>query len=90
MGETLPFMLERIIPQTANWPGANERQRELRQVWDENIWVTTSGMFTLGPMSCVLKTTKIDRILFSVDYPLEDNKDGFQFIKELQESGLLL
>ncbi|KAH7012955.1 hypothetical protein EDB80DRAFT_570063 [Ilyonectria destructans] len=89
MGETLPFMLDRIIPQTANWPEAAQRQRELRQVWDENIWVTTSGMFTLAPMACLLRTTKIDHILYSVDYPLEDNADGLKFMTELSESGLV-
>ncbi|RTE71223.1 hypothetical protein BHE90_014369 [Fusarium euwallaceae] len=89
MGETLPFMLDRIIPQTANWPGASERKKELRQVWDENIWVTTSGMFALGPMECLLRTTKIDRILYSVDYPLEDNADGLRFMTELRGSGLV-
>ncbi|KAK7222841.1 hypothetical protein V2G26_010844 [Clonostachys chloroleuca] len=89
MGETLPFMLDRIIPQTANWPGATSRVKELRQVWDENIWVTTSGMFALGPMACLLRTTKIDRILYSVDYPLEDNQDGFKFLEELRDSGLV-
>ncbi|KAH6970542.1 hypothetical protein BKA56DRAFT_636212 [Ilyonectria sp. MPI-CAGE-AT-0026] len=89
MGETLPFMLDRIIPQTANWPGAAERQRELRQVWDENIWITTSGMFALGPMACLLRTTKIDRIMFSVDYPLEGNDEGLRFIEDLRASGLV-
>ncbi|KAL2669792.1 hypothetical protein Neosp_015237 [[Neocosmospora] mangrovei] len=86
MGETLPFMLDRIIPRTAEWPEASVGKRELRQVWDENIWVTTSGMFTMGPMECLLKTTKIDRILFSVDYPLEGNDEGYDFLKKLKQS----
>lgn len=89
MGETLPFMLDRIIPQTENWPEAKHRQRGFRSVWDENIWVTTSGLFTLGPMSCLLRTTKIDRILFSIDYPLERNEDGLKFMEDLAESGLV-
>jgi predicted TIM-barrel fold metal-dependent hydrolase len=65
------------------------RDRTLKQVWDENIWVTTSSMFTLPPLYLLLKTTKIDRILYSVDYPFASNKAGEEFIKELSKSGFV-
>ncbi|KAG5800960.1 hypothetical protein H9Q69_000087 [Fusarium xylarioides] len=39
-GEMLPFMMERIEKLSVRW---GKRQRPWRQVWDENIWITTSG-----------------------------------------------
>jgi predicted TIM-barrel fold metal-dependent hydrolase len=85
-GELVPFLLERT---NAALNVMAPRDRTLKQVWDENIWVTTSGMFTLPPFYCLLKTTKIDRILYSVDYPFANNSDGVEFIRELSNSGLV-
>ena len=89
MGEMLPFMLDRIYPIAAHWPDAESRTRSLREVWDSNIWVTTSGMFSLAPMKCLLTTTKASRIIYSVDYPLAANEQGVEFLQKLQESGLV-
>ena len=87
MGEMLPFMIERIqVRMTSNW---GSHKRGFLTVWAENFWVTTSGMWYLGPMACLLRAVKIDRILYSVDYPLESNLDGSQFIRDLQNSGLV-
>ncbi|KAI9286773.1 hypothetical protein BC943DRAFT_375951 [Umbelopsis sp. AD052] len=85
-GELVPFLLERT---NAVLNVMAPRDRTLKQVWDENIWVTPSGMFTLPPCYCLLKTTKIDRILYSVDYPFANISDGVEFIRELANSGLV-
>ncbi|KXH25225.1 2-Hydroxy-4-oxobutane-1 [Colletotrichum simmondsii] len=91
MGEMLPFMLDRIIGMSARWPAPSgrERKRGLRQVWDENVWITTSGMFSLAPMACLLQETKVERIMFSVDYPFAGNGAGKEFMNKLKESGLV-
>ncbi|TQV93822.1 2-amino-3-carboxymuconate-6-semialdehyde decarboxylase [Cordyceps javanica] len=86
MGEMLPFQLDRCVAISERWEA---KQRGLRQVWRENIWVTTSGMFTLTPLRCLLQTMPIDHVLFSVDYPFSANETGFQFLKEIEESGLI-
>ncbi|KAI9762977.1 MAG: hypothetical protein M4579_000040 [Chaenotheca gracillima] len=86
MGEMIPFVLDRTLRMMSGW---EPRERDFRQVWDENIWLTTSGMFTLAPLSCVLRTTKMDRILFSVDYPFSTNEQGRDFIDEVARSGLV-
>ncbi|KAB2577372.1 Decarboxylase orsB [Lasiodiplodia hormozganensis] len=90
MGEMLPFQLDRIIDITEgmNTPEWN-RQRGLRQVWESNIWITTSGMFSLAPMTCLLKVTSPDKIMLSVDYPFSANEKGKQFIDDLWNSGLV-
>ncbi|EKG19353.1 Amidohydrolase 2 [Macrophomina phaseolina MS6] len=91
MGEMLPFQLDRIIDiseglQTPEWTG---RQRGLREVWESNIWITTSGMFSLAPLACLLKVTSPEKIMLSVDYPFSANEKGKQFIDDLWNSGLV-
>jgi predicted TIM-barrel fold metal-dependent hydrolase len=86
MGEMTPFMIERVQRFSGRWA---HRQRPLMTVWAENVWFTTSGMFTLGPLACLLRTVSVEKILFSVDYPFEDNQAGRRFIEEVRESGLL-
>jgi predicted TIM-barrel fold metal-dependent hydrolase len=85
-GEMLPFMLERIEKLCHRW---GKRERSFRQVWDTNLWITTSGVWSLAPLACILQNTKMDRILYSVDYPFEKNENGLKWIKELQKSGLV-
>lgn len=86
MGEMLPFMLERIIRFTKKqWP---ERKRDLQTVWDQNIYITTSGMFAVAPMACLLRVCKVEHILYSVDYPFSSNEEGKDFVAELANSGL--
>jgi len=85
-GEMLPFMLQRISNLSVRW---GERQRKIKQVWDENIWITTSGVWSLDPLRCILHNTKIDHILYSVDYPFEKNENGLRWMQELEQSGLV-
>jgi predicted TIM-barrel fold metal-dependent hydrolase len=85
-GEMLPFMLERIMVLSKRW---GERKRLFKEVYDENIWITTSGVWSVSPMACILRNTKIDHILYSVDYPFAKNEDGVVFMNELKESGLV-
>jgi predicted TIM-barrel fold metal-dependent hydrolase len=85
-GEMVPFMLDRVSGFYERNP---DHRRSLMTVWHENIWVTTSGMFTLTPFASLICATKVDRIMYSVDYPFEDNKDGEEFLKKLEKSGLV-
>jgi predicted TIM-barrel fold metal-dependent hydrolase len=87
MGEMLPFMIERIEARLTNNLGSHNRS--FLTVWAENIWVTMSGMLYMGPLACLLRAVKKDRILFGVDYPLEDNMDGRRFLGEVEKSGWL-
>ncbi|KAK2034147.1 amidohydrolase 2 [Colletotrichum zoysiae] len=87
MGEMLPFMLGRAVRFSADWP--SPPRRGLREVWDANVWVTTSGMFSLAPMACLLRETRAERVLFSVDYPFSGNAEGRAFMDELRASGLV-
>lgn len=83
----LPFQLDRIIGMSHMW--SPDRQRDLRTVWRENIWVTTSGMFSLAPLACLLRMSPIDKIMYSVDYPFSENTKGIPFVEAMETSGLL-
>jgi predicted TIM-barrel fold metal-dependent hydrolase len=85
MGEMIPFQFERIITVASTWG----LKRGFRQVWRENIWITTSGMFALPPLVCLLQTTDISHVLYSVDYPFSSNEKGLAFVEDVQKSGLL-
>lgn len=85
-GEMLPFQLDRILPMSRGW---GLRQRGLKVVWNENIWVTTSGMFSIAPFECLRRCSPMSHILFSVDYPFAKNTQGVNFMHELEEKGIL-
>jgi predicted TIM-barrel fold metal-dependent hydrolase len=46
------------------WRGS--RDRSFLTVWNENFWITTSGMWSLGPFACLIRMTAMDRILYSM------------------------
>lgn len=92
MGEMLPYQLDRIYPMTEGSGSGGifgGIKRGLRQVWKENIWVTTSGMFSLAPFACLLRMSDISKIMFSVDYPFADNRKGLEFMEELIKSKMV-
>ena len=79
-------MLDRQARATRAW---THLKRPLLDVWHKNIWVTTSGMFSVAPLECLLKSTTMDRVLFSVDYPFSPNQMGAEFIREIESKGVL-
>jgi 2,3-dihydroxybenzoate decarboxylase len=45
-----------------------------------NFHVTTSGNFCPPAFACTLDVMGADRVMFSVDYPMDDNQAGSEFI----------
>jgi predicted TIM-barrel fold metal-dependent hydrolase len=86
MGEFMPYMFERFERSARLW---GKRERDLRTVWNENIWITTSGHFALPPFECLVKTIPRDRVLYSVDYPFSTTERGLQFVEEIEKAGIL-
>ncbi|KAI1341729.1 hypothetical protein F5Y15DRAFT_413657 [Xylariaceae sp. FL0016] len=85
MGEMMPYMLQRIQRVSSRWG----KERSFREVWDTNLWLTTSGNWALDPLACMLRNTKHDRIMYSVDYPFAKSPDGLTWLEELEESGMV-
>jgi predicted TIM-barrel fold metal-dependent hydrolase len=58
-------------------------ERPIGQQITEQVWITTSGIFTEPPFLAALMTFGIDRIMFSVDYPYASNAKGRAFLDRL-------
>ncbi|KAL9087073.1 MAG: hypothetical protein Q9159_003837 [Coniocarpon cinnabarinum] len=86
MGEMMPYQLARIQRISRSW---GERQRSFEQVWNENVWITTSGNWSLDPLACLLRNTRVDRIMWSVDYPFAEFGPARDWLVELRASGLV-
>jgi predicted TIM-barrel fold metal-dependent hydrolase len=50
----------------------------------DQVWVTTSGLFTLPPLEIALAVFGADRVLFSIDYPFSTNRTGRNFLDALK------
>ncbi len=82
MGESLPFMLARSEA-VVGGELRNISRRSLADTILQQVWLTTSGFFTVPPFMTALTTFGADRILFSVDYPFSANAAGRQFLDNL-------
>jgi 2,3-dihydroxybenzoate decarboxylase len=81
MGEALPFYLWRIDSRfKINQPKVSLRQMPSAYI-RRNIAVTTSGVFSPEPLRCAIDAMGLDRVMFSVDYPLEYSDEAAQFIE---------
>jgi uncharacterized protein len=80
-GEMLPFMLARadefLRPE---WTGLAGPPSDYLL---RNVWVTTSGLFSLPPLLCTVQVFGVDRVMFSVDYPYSGNASGRALIDKL-------
>ena len=85
MGEALPFMLDRIDETTAAEAKAR-LSRSVKQTILDQVWITTSGFFTMAPFMAALMTFGADRIMFSVDYPFASNARARAFLDALPVS----
>jgi predicted TIM-barrel fold metal-dependent hydrolase len=85
MGEALPFMLDRIDETTAA-TAKTHLQRSVRQTILDQVWITTSGFFTMVPFMAALMSFGVDRIMFSVDYPFASNARARAFLDTLPVS----
>lgn len=87
MGEMIPYTLDRICRTTRHW---GKFERDLRTVWRESIWVTTSGTFSLPPLQCLLQMSPPEKVMYSVDYPFSSpSENGLKFVEEVRRSGLM-
>jgi predicted TIM-barrel fold metal-dependent hydrolase len=84
MGEMLPVMLARIDAVSAL--ETDHLKRSISRTILDQVWITTSGIFTEPPLLPALLTFGIDRIMFSVDYPYAPNAKGREFLNRISLS----
>ena len=81
MGEMLPMMMARTDEVFSL--DIDHLQRPITQQITDQVWVTTSGIFTEPPFLAALLTFGIDRLMFSVDYPYAKNAKGREFLDRI-------
>ena len=81
MGEMLPMMLARIDEVFAL--DIEHLKRPISRTILDQVWLTTSGIFTEPPLLAALATFGLDRLMFSVDYPYAPNAMGRAFLDRL-------
>jgi len=85
MGEMLPMMMVRSDKMFGvEQGGAN--QRSIIQTLHDQVYITTSGLFTTPPLQVAIDTFGIDKILFSIDYPFSTNEAGKSYLDSLKLS----
>ncbi|KAK4495240.1 hypothetical protein PRZ48_013569 [Zasmidium cellare] len=82
-GECLPMMIDRVDSLKLR------EDMKFSEVWDRNVWVTTAGFFSLRAFEMLLKVTRVERVMFSVDYPLVEIGEGWKFVQRLAGCGIL-
>lgn len=81
MGEMLPMMMARADEVFA--ADIEHLSRPVSRAILDQVWITTSGIFTEPPFLAALLTFGIDRIMFSVDYPYAPNAKGRAFLDRI-------
>jgi hypothetical protein len=81
MGEMLPMMMARADEVFSL--DIEHLARPISRTILDQVWLTTSGIFTEPPFLAALLTFGIDRIMFSVDYPYAPNAKGRAFLDRL-------
>jgi predicted TIM-barrel fold metal-dependent hydrolase len=81
MGEMLPVMLDRIDSVFA--ADIDHLQRPVSRAILDQVWITTSGIFSEPPLLAALLTFGIDRIMFSVDFPYSSHAKGRAFLDRI-------
>ena len=84
MGEMLPVMLDRL--DKVSTLDVDYLQRPISQTILDQVWLTTSGIFTEPPLLAAQMTFGMDRIMFSVDYPYAPNMAGRRFLNSISLS----
>lgn len=83
LGETLPFIVsrldERFRVESAGWTDRKLR-RLPSEYLRENFYFTTSGMNVWSPLRTTIESVGIERVLFAIDYPFEDQTHAVQGI----------
>ena len=80
MGEGLPGHVRPLRPGVRATRREERLTRTVSQAITDQVWVTTSGFFSLAPLLPLLMTFRADRVIFSVDYPFSPNEKGRAFL----------
>lgn len=86
-GEGIPFFLPRIDQRMRHFVDYWPAKQTMRYYWENNFYVTTSGVQDAGTLQDTLRATGEDNVMFSVDYPFEDTVEIGSWFDRLELSG---
>jgi predicted TIM-barrel fold metal-dependent hydrolase len=85
LGEMLPYAAYRIDRYYGlGGDGGGGLARLPSEYLRDNFHITTSGNFNPTAFACALDVMGPERVMFSVDYPMDDNVTGAEFLRDLQ------
>jgi predicted TIM-barrel fold metal-dependent hydrolase len=89
MGELIPFCFTRLnVGLTmAGWLGANDSgmtpmRNNVGYYLRRNVFITSSGVFDVPVFDCAKAMLGLDNLMFSVDYPFQDNFAATEFLRK--------
>jgi 2,3-dihydroxybenzoate decarboxylase len=83
LGETLPFLMWRVTKRVATTPRGVPAKKPMRDYFQNNFYVTTSGNFCTETLANTIAWLGADRILFAVDYPFEQVREATAWFDQL-------
>lgn len=87
MGEGIPFMLDRIDNryafETALFPPPRKLKRLPGEYFRDHFFITTSGMNFHAPLRATIETLGVERVLFAVDFPFDDQRTCVDAIESM-------
>ena len=89
LGEHIPFDLWRINHwfEDVKKPLGLDCKKTIRDYFQQNIWITTSGHFSTPTLEYCIKEIGVERILFSIDYPFESFEDACNWYDTVELGG---
>jgi 2,3-dihydroxybenzoate decarboxylase len=81
LGEGLPYFLWRIDSRFRIRRPKVKLEKSPSDYIRQNIYVTTAGSCQPEALVCAMKSMGVERVMFSVDYPLEDCQEAAEFIE---------
>jgi 2,3-dihydroxybenzoate decarboxylase len=81
MGETLPYVLWRLDSRFKIYKPKVALERLPSEYIRRNFFATTAGACQPEALTCAIAALGAERIMFSVDYPLEDSTEAARFIE---------
>jgi predicted TIM-barrel fold metal-dependent hydrolase len=86
-GEGLPFVLARVDQRMRHytrslWPA----KQTMSYYWKNNFYVTSAGVLDEAAMLDTIRVSGEDRVMFSVDYPFEDDVEISGWFDRIQMS----
>jgi predicted TIM-barrel fold metal-dependent hydrolase len=79
LGERIPYDLWRLDHRLSKIPD-RPAEREMAHYFRSSFHVTTSGNFSTPTLIQAISTVGVDRVLFAVDYPFEENEQASDWL----------